>query len=115
MKAIESAMEQRRYEELARSAVLWDEKVAKEWINDDYGFEYSRIRILDTAAVYEEEQLNGGAKRFRKCAYTADRMPYYDATDWNYCRFTVAGTGMTWEIINGELNWPVMTDYPEKM
>ena len=101
MLKVNSAMDQKDYEKLAQDAERWNALDLKDWINRDYGFEYSRILIRETVPVYEltEER---GVQRWHRVG-SQPRIPLYYATDWNYACFEIAGTGMCWEIVDGEL------------
>ena len=93
-------MKQKAYEELAKSGHVMTEEEAKKLINEEFGFELSRIDIIKEAKSYE---VNEAACRLR-VAETYQREPVYEATDWYYVRFNVRGNcTWQWEAIDGEL------------
>lgn len=90
-------LDQDRYERLAHSAKPLSETEAKALINDEFGFEFSRIKLISEVDKWE---LDESSKKW-KHKETYNRPPLYDATDWNYIRFDV--NGYQYEFINGEL------------
>jgi hypothetical protein len=87
---------------LAAGTVMSDEQ-AKCLINDEFGFEVSRIRILHEAEI---DTTPAGATHLS--CQKVKREPVYNATDWNYIRFNVRGCAgdSYWEMKNGML-WAV--------
>ena len=81
------------------STVLTDAE-AKILINDEFGFEASRIVILHEAEIDVSEPNARYVKTDK-----IPRKPVYSATDWNYVRFNVRGCAGEWyyEMINGNL------------
>jgi hypothetical protein len=88
------------YAKLEKAGEEMTDAEAKILVNDEFGFEVSRIKILREAEIDTTEP---GAKRLthRK----VPRKPIYCATDWNYIRFDVHGCTATWqyEMINAQL------------
>lgn len=84
------------YDRLRASGREWDEDEAKAWISDDFGFDPERIEILRSVPVYE-------INRHRQLRRTgeAERLPLYEASDWNYVRFNCGL--MSYELSNGQL------------
>jgi hypothetical protein len=76
------------------------EERAKILINDEFGFEVSRIRILHEAEIDKTED---GARYIT--LEKVPREPLYEATDWNYIRFNVRGCAAEWyyEMIGAQL------------
>ena len=71
------------------------EMEAKARINQEFGFEFGRIRIVTEVKTYRRED----HRLYPDKTYT--RKPQYESTDWNYIRFDCAG--WSWEMIDGEL------------
>ena len=100
-------MAQDRYEELLVSCTgqngdphVMSEAEARQLVAEEFGFNPERVEIITTVHTYEVHK----HRQLRKAAaYT--RQPLYDATDYNYVRFTVRCAGSTWmyEMVNGEL------------
>jgi hypothetical protein len=103
-------MKQADYEKLEKAAkaevghtdtntLLTDEE-AKVLVNDEFGFEASRIVILHEAEIDDSEP----DSRYVKIK-KIPRIPLYESTDWNYVRFNVRGCAGEWyyEMINGGL------------
>jgi hypothetical protein len=88
------------YAKLEKASEEMTDAEAKILVNDEFGFEVSRIKILREAEIDTTEP---GAKRLthRK----VPRKSMYCATDWNYIRFDVRGSAATWqyEMINAQL------------
>ena len=76
---------------------LTDEE-AKAYIADDYGFDPDRITILHSVPIYERNR----HAVLRKIG-EHERLPLYNATDWNYIRFDCGR--MSYELDNGELRF----------
>lgn len=93
-----SEMSQDRYNELAAApgTEVFSQSKAASWIAEEFGFDYSKIRVYLTIPKYQKSR-DG---YIRKCG-TVDRPPVYNATDWNYIRFDVAG--WQYEAVNGQL------------
>lgn len=72
------------------------EDKAKIYINSEYGFEASRIKIITEVETYYKD--GNVAKVYQKYI----RTPQYCATDYNYIRFDV--NGWQYEAINGQLH-----------
>ena len=69
-------------------------------INNEFGFEASKIRILHEAELDVTEP---GARRVK--IEKVSRPPMYASTGWNYVRFNVHCRPATWyyEMINAQL------------
>ena len=76
-------MKQDDYIKLLKCGEVMTETAAKAYVNKEFGFEFSQIRIIDRI----KDQVM--------------REPVYCSTDWNYIRFDVKG--WHWECVNGEL------------
>lgn len=72
------------------------EDKAKIYINSEYGFEASRVKIIAEVETYYKDGY--AAKVYRKY----ERTPQYCSTDYNYIRFDV--NGWQYEAINGQLH-----------
>lgn len=86
------------YEKLAGAGgteELDDEK-AKALLYDWYGFAVEKIKIHRSVPVYEVNR----HRQLRKTG-EVERLPIYNATDWNYIRFDCGL--MSYELTNGEL------------
>lgn len=97
----ESNVKQAEYDDLEKDSCtedLSDEKAA-ELIANEFGFAPDRIKIIREVGKYEISRHN----RLRKVG-AVERLPMYNATDWNYVRFNVRGNvTMCYEMFNGEL------------
>ncbi len=89
-------LEQNKYIELKNFGKLLTENDAKAVINREFGFEFSRIEIVEQLATYFVDNNHCLQKQD---VYT--RKPVYGSSDYNYIRFNCAG--WYWEMINGEL------------
>lgn len=90
--------EQSRYDELKAAGgtrILTDEG-AKDLLYDWYGFAREKVTIFHEIPAYEVSR----HRELRKVG-TIERLPLYNATDWNYIRFDCGC--MTYELINDEL------------
>lgn len=78
---------------------MWEitEAEAKLLINNEFGFEASRIEIIYTVETYRAD--GHYARPYQKF----ERKPQYCATDYNYVRFNV--NRWQYEMINGELTF----------
>jgi hypothetical protein len=89
-----------KLESAAGSSGIMTEEQAKILINDEFGFEASRIKILYEAEidVTEEGSQYVSIKK-------VPRQPLCEATDWNYIRFNIRGRAAEWyyEMINAKL------------
>ena len=97
IKNMGTGMEQSRYEKLCGNGKDWalSEKEAVLLINNEFGFETSRVKIVADVEIFCKDGVY--AKPYEK--YT--RSPQYCATDYNYIRFDV--NGYQYEMINGSL------------
>lgn len=77
---------------------IMDECEAKELLNDWFGFELDKIKIVRTVPIC---QINRH-RRLRRIG-DEERLPLYNATDWNYIRFDCGM--MTYELHDGELRF----------
>ena len=69
---------------------------ATEWLSREFGFSADKIIILNEIPRYQfnrHKQIRTKGKE--------KRNPVYRSTDWNYCRFDIAGR--QYEVVNGEL------------
>ena len=73
------------------------DEAAKILVNDEFGFEVSRIKIISEVETYIKE--GNTAKVYQKFT----RPPQYCATDYNYVRFNVGI--WQYEMINGSLHF----------
>lgn len=90
--------EQERYDELKTAGgtrILTDEE-AKDLLYDWYGFAREKVTIYHAIPRYEVNR----HRELRK-AGEIERLPLYNATDWNYIRFDCGC--MTYELVNDEL------------
>jgi hypothetical protein len=97
LKDMGTQLSQSRYEKLAGAKGEWEmtEEAAKIMINEWFGFEASRIRIIAEVSNYTKEG------HYCKKHETYTRKPQYCATDYNYARFDV--NNWFYEMINGQL------------
>lgn len=90
--------QQDRYDELKNAGgtrVMTDEE-AKDLLYDWYGFAREKIKIYHAVPAYEVNR----HRQLRKVG-EVERLPLYNATDWNYIRFDCGC--MTYELINDDL------------
>lgn len=90
--------EQERYDELKTAGgtrILTDEE-AKDLLYDWYGFAREKVTIYHAIPRYEVNR-----HRELRRAGEVERLPLYNATDWNYIRFDCGC--MTYELVNDEL------------
>lgn len=90
--------EQERYDELKTAGgtrILTDEE-AKDLLYDWYGFAREKVTIYHAIPRYEVNR-----HRELRQAGEIERLPLYNATDWNYIRFDCGC--MTYELVNDEL------------
>lgn len=80
----------------AHGTTLMTDDAAIELVVSQFGFERSKISILH--AVDKEEANRHG--QVRKCGIV-NRHPLYNASDWNYIRFSCAR--WEYEIVDGQL------------
>ena len=80
-------MKQEDYLHLANGARQFTDEEAKAFINEEFGFEIGRIKIIREVSTYEVNKHHQCRK-----AETYHREPCYEATDWNYVRFNVRET-----------------------
>lgn len=94
-----SAMSQGRYNKLAAAGgtEVWGQIEAVKWIVEEFGFSPSKIRVYATIPKYQKSR-DGYIRK----SGTVNRQPVYNATDWNYIRFDVAG--WQYEVVNGQLH-----------
>ena len=89
---------QSRYDELKAATgrrILTDEE-AKDLLYNWYGFAREKVIIYHTIPSLEVNR----HRELRKAGDT-ERLPLYNATDWNYIRFDCGC--MTYELVNDEL------------
>lgn len=93
-----SHMSQDRYADLRKSCgtEVFSQSRAAVWIEHEFGFSYSKIRVFVSIPEYEINR----HRQIRKIGLVS-REPAYNATDWNYVRFDVCG--LQYEVVNGEL------------
>lgn len=85
------------YDHIRRAGHEMTDAEAIEWIAQEFGFALEKIRINRTMKTFEVNRHS----QLRKVG-EIDRRPMYDATDWYYIFFTVAG--WEYEAYNGNLN-----------
>lgn len=85
------------YDHLAKAGRVMSDEEATRWVCDEFGFSENKVRIIHELDEYEISR----HRELRRTGKKIDRRPLYDATDWNYIRFDVAG--WFYECVNGEL------------
>lgn len=96
-------MEQGRYEHLLAACapghgaphVLTTEE-AKQLVHDEFGFDPELVEIITEVSTYQVNKYHQLRKK-----ETFERVPCYEATDWNYVRFNCRG--WQYEMVNGQL------------
>lgn len=91
-----TTMEQGRYEHLERCGRKLTEEEAKQLVHEEFGFDPEMVEIIAEVSTY---QVNKYHKLRKK--ETFERVPCYEATDWNYVRFNCRG--WQYEMVNGQL------------
>lgn len=71
---------------------------SKQFIYDEFGFSPEKVDIIREASTYEVNR-----HRMLRKKHTYERMPLYNATDWNYVRFNCRG--WSYECVNGDLRF----------
>lgn len=92
-----SSMKDDDYARLCQSGRTMTDDEAVELIASEFGFAPEKIEIVRQIKTYEVSR-----HRQLRQKGTIDRLPVYDATDWNYVRFNCAG--WQYEMINGQLH-----------
>lgn len=93
-----SKIRQDEYEQLRgdKATKEFSEETAREWLAEEFGFSKERIKVFQRIPLYQIEKRgiirNNGS---------VERPPVYNATDWNYIRFDVAG--WQYEVVNGQI------------
>lgn len=93
----ERLVPQEDYDHIRRAGHEMTDAEAIEWIAQEFGFAPEKIRINRTMKTFEVNRHS----QLRTIG-EIDRRPMYDATDWYYVFFTVAG--WEYEAYNGNLN-----------
>lgn len=96
-------MEQGRYEHMLAACapghgdahVLTTEE-AKQLIHEEFGFAPELVEIITEVSTYQVNKYHQLRKK-----ETFERVPCYEATDWNYVRFNCRG--WQYEMVNGQL------------
>lgn len=83
---VERAVKQERYDHIRKAGREMTDQEAIEWIAQEFGFDAGKIKINRLMNTYEVNRHH----QLRKVG-EIDRRPMYDATDWYYVFFTVAG------------------------
>ena len=98
VKDMGTQMSQNDYAKLCGDGNEWEMTVekAKIYINEEFGFETSRIEIISEVKTYYKDGIRC------KAYQTYSRTPQYCATDYNYVRFNV--NNWYYEAINGQLH-----------
>lgn len=86
------------YEKLvdAHSSRVMTPKEAADTVERWFGFNHSRVEILNRAPLYQVSR-HGQVRKYS----TIDRSPIYVATDWCYIRFRCSD--VVYEVVNGDL------------
>lgn len=87
---------QERYDELRKAGRVMTDDEAKEILYDWYGFAKEKITILHSVPKLEVNR----HRQLRKVG-EIERLPLYEATDWNYIRFDCGC--MSYELVNDQL------------
>ncbi len=88
--------EQARYDELRKAGRVMTDDEAKDLLYDEFGFAREKVTIYHSIPAYEVNR----HRQLRKVG-EIERLPLYEATDWNYIRFDCGC--MTYELINDDL------------
>lgn len=88
--------QQDRYDELRSAGRVMTDEEAKDLLYDWYGFAKEKITIHHSVPKYEVNR----HRQLRKIGET-ERLPLYEATDWNYIRFDCGC--LCYELVNDQL------------
>jgi len=88
--------QQSRYDELRKAGRVMTDDEAKDLLYNEFGFAREKVTIYHSIPAYEVNR----HRQLRKVG-EIERLPLYEATDWNYIRFDCGV--MTYELINDEL------------
>lgn len=88
--------QQDRYDELRSAGRVMTDEEAKDLLYDWYGFAKEKITIHHSIPKYEVNR----HRQLRKIGET-ERLPLYEATDWNYIRFDCGC--LCYELVNDQL------------
>ena len=91
-----TTMEQGRYEHLERCGRKLTEEEAKQLVHKEFGFDPELVEIIAEVSTYQVNKYHQLRKK-----ETFERVPCYEATDWNYVRFNCRG--WQYEMVNGQL------------
>lgn len=91
-----TTMEQGRYEHLERCGRKLTEEEAKQLVHEEFGFDPEMVEIIAEVSTYQVNKYHQLRKK-----ETFERVPCYEATDWNYVRFNCRG--WQYEMVNGQL------------
>ena len=89
--------QQEKYEELRSAGRVMSDEEAKDLLYDWYGFAKEKVTILHSIPKYEVNR-----HRQLRVIGEIERLPLYEATDWNYIRFDCGC--MCYELVNDQLN-----------
>lgn len=88
--------QQSRYDELRKAGRVMTDDEAKDLLYNEFGFAREKVTIYHSIPAYEVNR----HRQLRKVG-EIERLPLYEATDWNYIRFDCGC--MTYELINDDL------------
>lgn len=88
--------QQSRYDELRKAGRVMTDNEAKDLLYNEFGFAREKVTIYHSIPTYEVNR----HRQLRKVG-EIERLPLYEATDWNYIRFDCGC--MTYELINDDL------------
>ena len=88
--------QQAEYDHLRSAGRVMTDDEAKDLLYDEFGFAREKVTIFHSVPAFEVNR----HRQLRKVG-EIERLPLYEATDWNYIRFDCGV--MTYELINGEL------------
>ena len=88
--------QQAEYDHLRSAGRVMTDDEAKDLLYDEFGFAREKVTIFHSVPAFEVNR----HRQLRKVG-EIERLPLYEATDWNYIRFDCGV--MTYELINDEL------------
>lgn len=94
---MEENTRQADYDHLRHSGRVMTDEEAKDLLYDWFGFAKEKTTILHSVPTYEINR-HGQLRRTGE----TERLPLYEATDWNYIRFDCGR--MTYELYNDQIN-----------
>jgi len=88
--------QQAEYDHLKSAGRVMSDDEAKDLLYDEFGFAREKVKIYHSIPTFEVNRHHA----LRRVA-SVERLPLYEATDWNYIRFDCGV--MSYELVNDEI------------